>query len=219
MRVRILALLAVLGLAGCAAEPEWASEDMVSRNTYKHDGPPRLTLYTMISNSSGQGAHTSLMINASQRVAFDPAGSFRHEHIAVRNDVVFGMTPYLTDTYTRFHARKTYHVVVQKLDVSAEVAEAALRRVMAYGAVSKAHCAHSTSDILNDLPGFEGIKQTYYPVQLMEQFADLGASYDRLYETDEDDKTKVLKAFVPEYLKGKSDKLALKANATVSTSN
>ena len=218
MRSLFFAIPSVLLLAACAAEPEWATDDMVARNTYTHDGPPRLTLYTMIGNRSGEGAHTSLMINASQRVAFDPAGSFRHEHIAVRNDVVFGMTPYMVDTYTRFHARETYHVVVQKLDVSPEVAELALQKVLAYGAVPKAHCAHSTSDILNDLPGFEHIKQVYYPKQLMNQFADMGATYDRLYEYDEDDKSKVLAAFVPEYMQGKEDALAKKAGARIATS-
>jgi len=220
MRAWIFMLLAVLGLTACSApsQNDVASQETVARSVYKHNGPTRLTLFTMIGNTNGEGAHTSLLVNGSQRVAFDPAGSFRNEHIVSRHDVVYGMTPYMVDVYTRFHARKSYHVVVQKLDVSPEVAELALQKVLAYGPVAQAYCANSTSDVLNDLPGFEHIKQTFYPKNLMSQFADMGASYERLVEYDDDDKSKVLANFVPEYMVGKEDKLARKANASVSTS-
>lgn len=221
MRAWFLMIPAVLGLAACStpSADKVASDEDVARSAYTHDGPPRLTLFTMIGNEKGEGAHTSLLINGSQRIAFDPAGSFRHDNIVSRHDVVFGMTPFLVDYYTRFHARETYHVVVQKLDVSPEVAEMALQKALAYGPVSQAHCANSTSDILNDLPGFEGIKQTYYPKRLMNDFAEMGATYDRLYEYDDDDKSKVLAAFVPEYMQGKEDRLAKRAGETVATRN
>lgn len=220
MRARILMLLAVLGLTACSSpsQNDIAPQEDVARSVYKHNGPTRLTLFTMIGNTSGEGAHTSLLVNGSQRVAFDPAGSFRNDHIVSRHDVVYGMSPFMVDVYTRFHARKSYHVVVQKLDVSPEVAELALQKILAYGPVSQAYCANSTSDVLNDLPGFEHIKQTFYPKNLMSQFAEMGASYDRLYEYDDDDKSKVLAAFVPDYLVGKDDKLARQAGTTLSTS-
>ncbi len=176
-----------------------ASPEEVSRAVYRHDGPPTLTLYTMLSNRSGAGAHTSLMVNGSQRVAFDPAGSFRHEKIVSRNDTVYGMTPYLVDQYTRFHARETYHVVIQTIEVSPEVAEQALQLVMNHPPVSQAHCALSTSAVLSQLPGFEDVKRSYYPRKLMETFTAKGATFERLYEYDGDDKTKVLRNFVPEY--------------------
>ena len=193
------ALCIALALSACVKPAEWASDEAITKVQYRDPGPTKLTLFTMISNSNGSGAHTSLMINGSQRVAFDPAGSFRHEDIPTRDDVVFGMTPYLTDVYTRFHARETYHVIVQELDVSPEVAELALQKALAYGPVSKAHCARSTSDILSGLPGFENIRQTYFPKKLSEQFAQYkGVTSERLYEYDDDDKTKVLRAYVPE---------------------
>ncbi len=176
-----------------------ADPDEVARAAYVHDGPPSLTLYTMLSNRSGAGAHTSLLVNASQRVAFDPAGSFRHEKIVSRNDTVFGMTPYLVDQYTRFHARETYHVVIQTIEVSPEVAEQALQMVINHRAVMQSHCAMATSQLLATLPGFEEVRPSYYPKKLMQTFADKGASYERLYEYDSDDKTGVLRAFVPEY--------------------
>jgi hypothetical protein len=115
-------------------------------------------------------------------VIFDPAGSFGHPSIPERNDVVFGITPHIADVYTRYHARETYHVVVQELEVSAEVAEAVMRRAMASGAVSKPHCTNSTSSILNGVPGFENIRTSYFPNKLSEQFGKLpGVTQQVLY--------------------------------------
>ena len=176
-----------------------ASLEEVARAAYTHDGPPSITLYTMLSNRSGAGAHTSLLVNGSQRVAFDPAGSFRHEKIVSRRDAVFGMTPYLVDQYTRFHARETYHAVIQTIEVSPEVAEQALQMVINHPAVGQSHCAMATSQLLAQLPGFEDVRPSYYPKRLMETFAAKGATYERLYEYDDDDKSGVLRAFVPEY--------------------
>ncbi|MEP2531282.1 hypothetical protein [Shimia sp.] len=197
-----VALLVMASLSACAVRnpPETNSPDAeVARARYVHSGPPSLTLYTMISNSAGSGAHTSLMINGSERVAFDPAGSFRAEGITAKNDVVYGMTPYLVDQYTRYHARETYHVVVQTIPVSAQVAEMALMKSKTLGPVQEAKCAYTTSALIASLPGFEDAPTSYYPVKLSEYFAEKGASYDRLYENDSDDKSKVLEAFVPEY--------------------
>jgi hypothetical protein len=202
--VRGLALLALVASLSACSVRNPASDNSpdvaVQAARYVHDGPKQLTLYTMISNESGSGAHTSLMINGSQRVAFDPAGSFRKEGaIVAKNDVVYGMTPYMVDQYTRFHARETYHVVVQSIDVSPQVAEMALRLAETLGPVTEAQCAKSTSALLKTLPGFEDAPQSYYPRKLMDYFAAKGATYDRLFEYDDDDKSKVLAAFVPEY--------------------
>jgi len=194
---------AAASLTACTVPNRGGADlDEVARAAYVHDGPPSITLYTMLSNRSGSGAHTSILVNGSQRVAFDPAGSFRHEKIVSRNDTVYGMTPYLVDQYTRFHARETYHVVIQTLEVSPEVAEQALQMVMNHPAVGQSHCALSTSQLLSKLPGFEDVRPSYFPKRLMETFADKGASFDRLYEYDSDDKTGVLRAFVPEYERG-----------------
>lgn len=196
------AILAAVFLAGCGqqnTEFEKATASEVQEAAYRHNGPARLTLFTMVSNDRGTGAHTALMVNASQRVIFDPAGSFRHENITTRNDVVFGATPYLVDSYTRFHARETYHVIVQELDVSPETAELALQKVLAHGPVASAHCANSTSGLLASLPGFERIKRSYFPNKVSQAFGTFeGVRSQSLYEYDSDDKTKVLREWVPE---------------------
>ncbi|MFZ5965259.1 hypothetical protein ACOXXX_20125 [Thalassococcus sp. BH17M4-6] len=184
--------LAALSLAGCAANTsgEDASPEEVARAVYRHNGPSALTLYTMVNNRSGSGAHTSMMINASQRVIFDPAGSVRHSRLPEVRDVLYGVTPEIADFYARAHARETYHVIIQRIEVSPEVAEQALRLAQASGPVPQAQCAASTAKILQQLPGFGGIRSTWFPNNLSEQFGAIpGVSTRRLYENDADDKS------------------------------
>lgn len=199
MRYWILALLGLLAVAACEAPPVVASSDeMVAKSIYRHSGPPRITLFTMINNGSGAGRHSSLMINGSQRVIFDPAGTFRHEHVAEQQDVIYGITPHIVDGYTRYHARETYHVLVQQVDVSAEVADMAIRATKAHGAVPGGRCAQSTSGVLAGLPGFEHIAPTWYPNALARQFAAIpGVTSRTLHEYDSDDNSKVLATWEP----------------------
>ena len=196
----VLAFLVMASISACAPMPEPSqsmSDAEIAQAVYRHDGPPALTLYTMVNNSNGSGAHTSLMINGSQRLIFDPAGSFRHPRIASKNDIVYGITPVMEDTYTRFHARETFHVVVQEVQVSPEVAEAVLRRVVAMGPVPRAQCALATSAVLGEVSGLGGdIRKTWFPNQLAEQFGRLpGATTTRLYEYDDADRFKALEVF------------------------
>jgi hypothetical protein len=198
MRFAIMGICAILALAGCAAPPGvWATDEDVARVAYRHDGPPRLTLLTMLNNNSGSGAHTSLMINGSQRVIWDPAGSFKHETIPERNDLIYGVTPSISDVYTRFHARKTFHVKIQQLDVTPAQAEKALQLAKSYGAVPQAQCTRSTASILAEIfPGQIG--QTWFPKALAEEFGALpGVTEEVLYEYDSDDNSKVLAAWDP----------------------
>lgn len=197
MRFWFIALCAMFALSGCAAESVWATDEEVSRAAYSNGGPAQLTLFTMINNRTGNGAHSSLMINGNQRVIFDPAGSFRHETIPERNDVLYGITPPVVDVYTRYHARKTYHVRIQTLDVSPEIAQRAMTLAQNYGAVPAAQCAKSTSEIMAQL--FPGqITSGWYPKKLAEQFAHIpGVKEQVLHEYDDDDNSKVLAEWDP----------------------
>ncbi|TCS65429.1 hypothetical protein [Primorskyibacter sedentarius] len=198
----ILALVAIALLSACGAQTAMnAPPEVVSRAAYVHGGPTAITLYTMVNNRSGSGAHSSIMINASQRVIFDPAGSVRHKAMPERDDVLFGITPAIADFYARAHARETYHVVIQRVEVPPEVAERALQLAISNGAVSQAQCALSITRILSQLPGFEPIRSTWFPNKLSESFAQLpGVTTERLYEYDDDDKEVALEAFDAEEL-------------------
>ncbi len=188
MRV-ILAILALAVLVSCSesAEPVWAPDAEVQRYRYNHNGPPSLTLYTVISTRSGSGGHTSLMVNGSERVLFDPAGTFKMPSAPERNDVIHGVTPRVELVYIDYHARETFDVVRQEIVVPPEVAEMALREVKSYGAVPKARCSVAVSRILSDLPGFDGFNVGYFPKNTMDEFARFGAGPGRTISDDDAD--------------------------------
>lgn len=201
MRNWLLAGLAAAVLTGCAANTTTtdASPEEVAQAIYRHDGPPAITLYTMINNRSGAGAHTSLMINGSQRLIFDPAGSVRHSAVPEVGDVLYGVTPRIADFYARAHARETYHVLIQRIEVPPQVAERALQLVQDNGPVAQTFCTQSTSSILRQLPGFESIRPTFFPNNLARQFGDIpGVSSRKLFENDADDKQQAIEAFDPD---------------------
>lgn len=179
-----------LALSACAVEEVWAPDDVVARATYRGTGPKHLTLYTMLNVRSDSGAHTSLLIDASHRIIFDPAGTFKTPYLPERNDVLFGVSPRLEQYYLSYHARATYYVVGQRIEVAPDVAERALILAFANGAVPQAGCARTTSRLLRQLPGFEGIKQTLFPGKLMDDFAKLPGVETREYrESDAADKS------------------------------
>ncbi|UWQ59155.1 hypothetical protein K3722_03205 [Leisingera caerulea] len=186
----LLCLGAVLAvLAGCAApqQPN-ADAETLARVAYRHPGPPALTLYTMINNRTGRGGHTSLMINASERVIFDPAGSFYASVVPERDDVIHGITPAVEKAYRGAHARSTYHVVVQRIEVTPQQAQKAYQLAISNGRVPGAFCAQATIGILQQVPGFESLDRTFYPEKLAEQFGQLpGVVTERYYENDSGD--------------------------------
>lgn len=182
-----------LALSACTAQEVWAPDDVVARAIHRKPGPKYLTLYTMKNVGSDNGAHSSLLINASQRVLFDPAGTFKQEVMPERNDVLFGVTPRLENFYVSFHARETFYVVGQTVEVSPPVAEQALNTALVSGPVPQANCARVTSRILRQLPGFEGIRQTWGPNRIEEDFAKLpGVTRLEYRENDADNKTLAL---------------------------
>jgi hypothetical protein len=189
----LLALAITLGLAGCGAESTFAPEEAVQAARYQSSEPPSLTLYTVINVRSGAGAHTGLLINGSERVIFDPAGTWHHPALPERNDVHFGMSEKMVAFYIDYHARETFYVIEQKLPVSAGVAELVMQRAKAYGAVPKAMCAQSVSSILRGVPGFEGLPQTFYPKQLADAFGQLpGVTSRKITDDDADNNHGVL---------------------------
>lgn len=157
-------------LAACGAEPIWAPEAEVAQARFRHDGPSSITLFTVVANDNGSGGHSALMINASERVIFDPAGTWQHPQVPERNDVHFGISDPAVEFYKDYHARETWHVVSQEIEVPPEVAERALALVKDYGAVPKAFCTQANARVLRQLTGFERAPSTFFPTALMAYF-------------------------------------------------
>lgn len=196
-RINSWLLLIVVILAGCAgtAEPIWDSDEMVSRSVYIDDGPKTLTLFTVINTRTGGGAHSALMVNGSQRVMFDPAGTWRHPQLAERNDVHFGMSDAIVDFYVDYHSRITHYTVIQEIEVSAEVAEIAMAQIMAYGAVPKAMCSRAVTAVLANVPGFESVGRTWFPRALSKRFGELpGVTTTEVYDDSPSDNSGMIQA-------------------------
>jgi hypothetical protein len=110
--------------------------------------------------------------------------------------VLYGVNPAVADFYARAHARETFHVVIQRIEVPPAVAEQALQLAMARGSVASAQCAVATAAILRQLPGFESISSTWFPRRLMNSFEALpGVQTTKIFENDSDDKAVAVAQF------------------------
>ena len=182
-----LSLVSVLGLAACGATPVWAPQEVVDAVRFVAERPTSITLYTVVNTASGSGAHSAILVNASERVVFDPAGPWYHPSRPERNDVHFGMDGQAVAFYEDYYTRATYELTAQTIAVSPEVAELVLQRVLAYGAVPRAHCTVATSSVLRGIPGFEGLPSTWYPRTLSAAFAELPGVSTRVVTDATDD--------------------------------
>ena len=105
-----------------------------------------------------------------------------------RNDVHFGMTDRAVAVYIDYHARETYDVIEQRLIVSLDQAERAIRLVKSYGAVPKAQCSLSITRILGQIPEFETISTGYFPNRARTDFGALPGVRERVISDDDADK-------------------------------
>lgn len=184
-RLLAVVLLPAL-LAACAPGPRvWAPDDVVSRALHPNGGDHKIALVTVVNNRTGAGDHSSVVIGASHRVLYDPAGTWFHRRAPQRNDVHYGFSPELEQIYLGYHARDTHHVVIQTLPVTAEQAAAALRTAEAQGRAGIGTCAIRTGALLRSVPGLQGLSTSPFPRRLQESFAQVpGVETRRVFEAD-----------------------------------
>jgi hypothetical protein len=187
-RLRLLLCVIAFGvLSACGADPKWAPQEQVDAVRFVEGEPTYITLYTVVNKSTGSGAHSAILVNGSERLIFDPAGTWYHPKLPERNDVHFGMNEKALAFYIDYHTRRTYDTIEQKVYVSPQVAELVLARAKAYGAVPKAMCTQATSSILRGVPGFENLPQTFYPKKLSKSFGELPGVTTRVITDNDDD--------------------------------
>jgi hypothetical protein len=185
----VLALVAGLVLAGCSGVEVRDPQTTIESARYAHNGPPEVTLVTVIGTKSGAGGHSALLVNAHERVIYDPAGNYNNGAnrgiVPEYDDILFGITPPILQSYYNFHARTEWYVVTQRVEVTPEVADLAYRLSTKQGASASGFCASNTSAVLRNIPGFESIPSTMSPKKLMEEFAKLpGVQTERVYQND-----------------------------------
>ncbi|MEL7026779.1 MAG: hypothetical protein AAGO57_06075, partial [Pseudomonadota bacterium] len=176
-----------LAACGGPAEPIWAPQDLVDKARFTAPGPSKITLFTVRSTDTGFGAHAGLMISGSERVLFDPAGTFRLQSAPERNDLHHGITPQVLAVYIDYHARETYDVEIREIEVTRAEANALIAQARNYGAVPKAQCSLSITRILNTQPRFASVPVTYFPTQAAAGFDAIPGVTSRVITDDDAD--------------------------------
>lgn len=171
-RLMMVLLLPILA-AACAPAGEWAPENVVASARHVSDRPAEITLITVVNTRSNAGDHSALIINGDHRILYDPAGSWFNRHAPQRNDVHYGMSSQLERIYLDYHARDTHHVIAQTLPLTPEQADAAMQAAKAQSPAAAGQCAARTSAVLRQIPGLEGVGNTFFPRTLMNRLEDV----------------------------------------------
>lgn len=172
---RLMLLAAVVGLSACTADHKWASDAEVAAARHIAPPPATITLITSVNNRSGEGAHSGLLISGSEKVLYDPAGSWElpAPWAPEREDLHYGMSDPALASYLTYQSGEKFRAVMQTIVVPVEVADAAIAAAIAEGSAGKAFCANTISHILRPLPGFEGLSTTMFPKALSRSFGAL----------------------------------------------
>lgn len=160
-------------LAACGVETVWDTDEAIRRARYVSSEPPSITLLTVIGIPRGEGGHSALMFNGSQRVIYDGAGSWRHPFIPERGNVLYGITDNFKAFYLDYHARETYWVAEDSVPVSREVADLGIRSAEQHGPARRSFCAVEAGRILSRVPGFEAAPTGFSPLRLRNWFLTL----------------------------------------------
>ena len=113
------------------------------------------------------------MINGTERLLYDPAGSWAHPAAPERADLHYGMTPTMLSFYVDYQGTAPFQLVEQTIYVTPEVAEQVRQAAITYGSADKATCTKAIGTILRGVPGFEGLPMTWYPKAMSRSFATL----------------------------------------------
>lgn len=184
--ISVISLVVLMACEGSEKNAPIASSMEIQQAAYVSSLPNSITLMTMVKENGDFGEHSGLLINASQQVLYDPAGTFRHSTSPNARDVNYGMHPAMVEYYKSYHARRGYYVVAQEIQVSPEIAELIFQRAIAQGETAKLRCGISVSSVLNSLPMFANIPTTYYPGKIMQRFGEVpNVTTSYVYEDDE----------------------------------
>ncbi len=182
-----LCLTAFLALAACGADTRTSSDAEIASRQFVSDQPASVTLMTVIRKSTGAGAHAGLLINGSQRVMYDPAGSWTHPTLPQRGDVFFGMSDKMVAFYIDYHARETFDVIEQTVPVSQATADRLIAQALGRPAAGKSTCTTNITALLRANPGFESISSTWFPKVAQKSFAQLPGVTSRTITDDDAD--------------------------------
>ncbi|MBK5928932.1 hypothetical protein, partial [Rhodobaculum claviforme] len=185
---RAAVLVAVLlGLAGCGggAKRAAAPDPVPERLHHTATGPAEVTLLTVFNSRTDMGDHAALLITGSQRVIYDPAGSFDLDGVPRRHDVLYGVSPAVEQVYFGYHARATHHIMAQTLPLARAEADALIAEAEARAPATAGFCAIRAGSVLRTLPALAGLSSSPFPRTLSASFgAHPGVTTRRIDATD-----------------------------------
>lgn len=186
--IRLLTgLLVLLSLVACTRDHKWASDAEVARAHYVDPNPPSITLFTSINTRTTSGVHSALLINGTERVLYDPAGSWEQPAAPEREDLHYGMTPQMLANYADFQGTAPFQLIEQTILVTPEVAEMVKQNAIAHGSANKAACSNAVGQILRPVPGFQGLPGTLFPKQMSVAFGKLPGVQTRILTNQDGD--------------------------------
>lgn len=173
MRIFLALIFAGL-LSACTGSTDLPPADQTARKAYVSGAPASVTLVTMKSVKTGRGEHSALLIDGSERVLYDPAGSFSLPKYAHENrDVHYGITDEIMEIYNFYHARKTHFVEMLELPVSRAMADQLIARAVEVGPQPKMFCARAVGQVLKPVGPFGDVPITFYPEPVHAAFAEI----------------------------------------------
>lgn len=172
------ALMVVLALGGCELYRE-AEPEQIAQSRYVASTPPSVALLSMVDTQTGRSAHSALLINGSEQVLYDPAGTFQHPDLPRRGDIHYGVTPRYLDYYERYHARFSHFVHVQEVQVSRATADRVMANAVAEGRTPKMFCAESVTGAVRRVEPFTHVRTSLFPETVRKDFAKVPGVRDR----------------------------------------
>lgn len=176
--------LALALLSACADPAINAPEADVARYRYVSSQDPYIALVTNVNTRTGTGDHSALIINGSERVVFNPAGTWLHPKAPERADLHYGFSESMRDWFIDYHARETYRVEIQTIPVSRAAADRALAAAQQAGPVGPARCTLSIAEVLRQTPGFESFPRVLLPIRASRAFADYPGVTTEIFTDD-----------------------------------
>jgi len=167
----VLAMLALASLSACVSPLDAPPADQIARNAYVSSKPTSVTLVTMINGENGKGEHSALLINGSERVLYDPAGSFSlPKYVHENRDIHYGVTDEVMNIYNYYHARRSHYVEMLTLNVPRDMADQLISRADAQGPQPKMFCGQAVSKVLKPVGPFGDVPITFWPGPIHEAF-------------------------------------------------
>jgi len=182
----LILIACLIALSACSSNQPWAEAEKVAAATYKHPGAKTVSLVTIVGTSGAKMGHTALLINGSERVLYDPAGTWYSPLAPERADLHYGITDAVLQNYISYHAREGFEVLKATKVVSPAVADRMIANAIAVGGAAGGLCSANAAQIISMTPGFEGFPVSIWPTKTIEAFLAIpGLAVETYAEDDE----------------------------------